>query len=164
MKMRLQSLMLATAVLSAAGVAHAGTVRVSLNHPEQFTDAVDAPGPYPIASLQELTGYLQQLGQKYLPADQTLSIELLDMDLVGKLRPSHRTTSGWIRIAASPLDWPHAKLRYTLLSNGQALKSGEESISDMAFQNHIGVYGSDPLRYEKKMLGDWFRARFVLPQ
>lgn len=158
---RLNKLALVLSLVGAVGAAHAGTVVVSLNHPETFKDAVDAPGPYPTASLQELTLYLQRLGQKYLPADQTLSIELLDLDLVGKLQPSRRTVSGWIRVARSPLDWPHARLRYTLVSNGQVLRSGEESISDMAFVSHIGIYGADPLRYEKHMLNDWFRARFV---
>ena len=162
--MRIRFTPLVFAAVLGAGMAQAGTVQVSLNHPEKFTDAVDAPGPSPPASLQELSGYLQMLGQKYLPPEQNLSIELLDLDLVGKLRPSRRTTSGWIRVARGPLDWPHAKLRYTLTANGQVLKSGEESVSDMAFASHIGVYGPDPLRYEKHMLNDWFRARFVPPQ
>jgi hypothetical protein len=163
MQFRPHALILAAAALCASSLAGAGAVTVSLNHPERFTDAVDAPQPYPIASLQMLTGYLQMLGQKYLPPEQTLFIELVDLDLVGKLRPSHRTSTGWIRVATSPLDWPHAKLRYRLEANGRVLKSGEESISDMAFMSHIGIYGADPLRYEKRMFNEWFRARFAAP-
>lgn len=162
MRSHWKSLFLATA-LGAFAVAHAGTVMVTWNHPEQFRDAIDAPGPYPTASLHEISDYLQLLGRRYLPADQHLTVELLDVDLLGKLQPSRHTASGWIRVARSPLDWPHAKVRYTLSAHGQVIRSGEESVSDMAFNSHIGVYGTDPLRYEKRMLAEWFRTRFSAP-
>jgi hypothetical protein len=164
MQLRPHALILAILALGLGAASQAGTVQVTLVHPENFTDAVDPPTPVPgtLPSLQALTLYLQALGQKYLPPDQTLAIDVLDVDLVGKLRPSRRTTSGWIRVAASPLDWPRIKLRYRLESNGKLLRSGEQSISDMAFAGRlgVGVYGDDPLRYEKRMLSDWFHAEF----
>ena len=41
-------------------------------------------------------------------------------------------------------------LRYTLEENGQVLRSGDEHLSNMNYQQRLGRHSdSDPLRYEK---------------
>ncbi len=151
MQALLRHLILATAVAGTAGRGCCRHVQVSLNHPERFTDARDAPGPYPTASLQEITAYLQRLGQKYLPEGQTLSHRAAGPGPVGKLQPSRHTTQRLgTGLPAARWTGRDAKLRYTLQANGQVIKSGEESVSGHGLlPGHIGVYGSDPLRYGK---------------
>lgn len=113
------------------------------------------------ATLESLAKYLRSLGQRYLPADQTLKVEVLDVDLAGIVRPSRRTGTP-LRIVNGGADWPRIKLRYVLEAPGQARLSGEETVTDMDYAHSLGSSGaSEPLHYEKQMLADWFKARFV---
>ncbi len=53
-------------------------------------------------------------------------------------------------------------LRYTLSRGDQVLASGEDRLVDMNFMMSVNIYASsDPLRYEKAMLDDWFDKRIV---
>ncbi len=66
-----------------------------------------------------------------------------------------------VRVLKGGADWPRIKLRYTLESAGQAPRSGEQSLADMAYLEHVNRYaGDDRLRYEKRMLDEWFAAQF----
>ena len=144
---------------AAAGAVHAGTVNVSYAPDTQFTDA----GPTPWArdtTLHELQSHLQALGQRYLAADRSLSIEVLDVDLAGETRPGARLRD--VRVARGGADWPRITLRYTLQAKGQTLRSGEETVSDMNYLRHLpDNYGQGSLGAEKRMLDEWFKQRFV---
>jgi hypothetical protein len=145
---------------SAAATAAAGTVTVVFVHPENYTDARDWPDRDSSANQQTISKYFKWLGQKYLPPEQTLQIEVLDVDLAGKLRTSARW--GMVRIIGNPLDWPQMSLRYRLESGGKVLDSAEELISDKAYDQHLGgEVNWDTLSYEKHMMKDWFRKRFA---
>jgi len=146
-------------LVMAGGAAQAGTVTVAFMQPETFTDVrdhnLDAS-----ANLKTIADYLQWLGRTYLPPDQSLQIDVLDIDLAGKLRPTVRW--GMVRVIGNSVDWPQMRLRYRLESGGQVVASGEQSLSDMGYAGHLDVYGGwDSLPYEKYMLKDWFRRRFA---
>lgn len=150
-------------VLAALGTAHAGTVSVSYAQDARFTDAGRTPWDRESVT-QDLTRHLQSLGKQYLPADRELKVEVLDIDLAGEMRPSRRTFQD-VRVARGRADWPQITVRYSLVSNGQVLKSAEETISDMDYLNRTsGRYANESLHSEKRMLDDWFKARFVAPQ
>lgn len=143
----------------AGGAAHAGTVTVAFVQPEAFSDVrdgdLDTKG-----NLQTIADYLQWLGQKYLPPDQSLQIDVLDIDLAGRLRPTVRW--GMVRVIGNTADWPQMRLRYRLESAGQEVASAEQSLSDMGYVGHLEAFtGWDSLPYEKRMLRDWFRKQFV---
>jgi hypothetical protein len=158
MKLSTFSCVCAGLVLAGAG-AQAGMVSVAYVHPEGYTDARDWNRDTD-ENLKTLTQHFQWLGQKYLPPDQRLQIEVLDVDLAGRLRPSSRW--GMVRVVGKPLDWPQIKLRYRLESGGKLLASGEESVSDMAYAQHVDSYsGWQPLPQEKRMLKTWFRSRLL---
>lgn len=143
----------------ASAAAQAGTVDVAFVQPQAFTDVLDAD-LNTTANLQAISDYLQRLGKDYLPDGQSLKVEVLNVDLAGKLRPTRRW--GLVRVTGLPLDWPRMTLRYTLESDGKVLTSGEETLSDMGYSSRLGAYaGQEPLAYEKRMLKDWFRSRFV---
>jgi len=147
-------------IAAAIGSAHAaGTVKVSFVAPERYADAGVAPHDRD-DNLQRLNQHLQSLGQKYLAADQSLTIEVLDVDLAGHMKPSRR--GGEVRLVKSGVDRPRIALRYALEAGGQVVQRGEESIADLSFLGHIPQYAaSESLRYEKRMLQDWFKERFV---
>ncbi len=143
----------------AGAAAQAGTVNVTYVHPEAYTDAGDWNRDTD-DNLHTPTEYFQWLGQKYLPPDQNLQVEVLDVDLAGRLRTSARW--GSLRIVGKSIDWPRIKLRYHLESNGKVLASGNEAVSDMAYTVRLGSYaGWEPLPQEKRMLKAWFRERFA---
>jgi hypothetical protein len=81
-----------------------------------------------------------------------LDIDAAGFDMSTRGPSSYRVLSG--------ATWPKVKLRYVLTKNGKVVTSGEEWITDQ--RAHAGMApSSDPLRYEKNMLDDWFSARFA---
>lgn len=138
----------------------AGSVDLKFINPGSYTDAADM-WEGNAANLQTIAEHLQRLGRKYLADGQSLQIEVLDIDLAGRVRPTRSVHS--TRFVGNPLDWPRITLRYTLRSGDQVLQSGEESVADMGFQSHLSVYDGQYLGFEKRMLEQWFKQRFVTP-
>jgi hypothetical protein len=148
---------LASAALLATSAAWA-EVSVSYVKPEDFTDVSRSPYDRE-RELKAFTEYFATLGKK-LPAGQSLKIEVLDIDLAGRLYP--RRASDDIRVMNGGADWPRMHLRYTLEQDGQVLRSGDENLSNMNYQQRTSRYSdSDPLRYEKQMGDEWFNKTIV---
>jgi hypothetical protein len=148
---------LACALVALAGPAAAGPVEVLFVDADNFADAgtrrVDEED-----NLKKLSDHLQALGRQYLPADRSLKLEVLDVDLAGEPLP---TTRGDLRISRGTADIPRIRLRYSLQGDGKTLMQGEETISDLNYQRNIRTPKSElPLAPEKLMLEQWFRARF----
>lgn len=148
---------LAALSLAASGAAWAG-VSVSYVEPEKFSD-LPRQTEDRARMLKDLSEHFQKLGQK-LPLDQTLKIEVTDIDLAGREEPSRRMAND-VRVLRGGADWPHMRLRYWLESNGKVLRSGSDNLSDMAYLNRLNSYSTgDSLRYEKRMIDDWFAQQF----
>jgi hypothetical protein len=159
MKFIFKSLALAGLVLCSAGGASAA-VTVAFSHPENFRDMPFSPRDRDDV-LKELGDHFAYLG-KDLPPGQDLRIEVIDLDLAGELRPNFRGRQD-IRILRGGADWPRMQLRYTLESNGHVIRSGEDALSDMMYLNRLPRYADgDMLRYEKRMIDDWFKQKFAV--
>jgi len=137
--------------------AMAAPASVTFSHPEQFSDV-------PL-SAWERERLLKQLGAHFdvlaerLPAGQTLKVEVLDVDLAGRM---NLTSIGHpdLRILGTGADWPHMRLRFSVMEGERVLKSGEDNISNMAYLDKVNRYlKDDTLRYEKQMLDDWYKER-----
>jgi len=149
----LLSLCLATVLTPALA---AGTVQVSFIGADRFADA--GPTARDVdATERVLTSWLQALGKRYLPDGQTLKIEITDIDLAGEIRPGAR---GNTRLTQGGADWPRVTLRYTL-DGGTGPVSAGETVADLDYLRRTEVLPPDPLRYEKRMLDHWFKARFA---
>lgn len=153
MKPVIRQLALVGLCLLSAGSASAA-VKVRYVQPEQFTDV-------PFSNwdredvLTRFTAYFDKLG-KALPPGEDLNIDVLDIDLAGWSHPGHRTGRD-IRIVRGGADWPRMHLRYSLVQNGAVVKSGDAELQDMNYTHHLSRYtDSDPLRYEKQMIDEWF--------
>jgi hypothetical protein len=95
---------------------------------------------------------------KQLPENQTLKIEVTDVDLAGDV--NHGGINR-LRIIKE-IYFPRIKFSYELVDNDKkSIVSGEVNLKDMNFM--IGSrlkYRNDSLGYEKKMLDDWFKEIF----
>ncbi|MEJ0016553.1 MAG: DUF3016 domain-containing protein [Acetobacteraceae bacterium] len=155
--------LVAGAVPAAAGPVAAGPVAVAFDHPETYTDATLYGGHGLKAeqpALDAIAQYLERLGARYLAPDQTLSIEVLNVDLAGQYEP-WRALSYDVRILRDIYP-PRITLRYRLSEAGRTLVEGREVVSDINYlANGVARQDQDPLRYEKAMLSNWFQARLV---
>ena len=138
----------------AAGAASAGDVTVNYIHPERFSDL-----PFTTWDreevLKDLSEHFARLGAR-LPPDQNLRIDVTDIDLAGREVPGRGARDLRI-IRSNGAEWPRMDLHYTIESNGQVLRSGDAQLRDMAFMDRIGRYtDGDKLRYERRMIDDWF--------
>lgn len=149
------------ACLAGAGTARAD-VAVTYVKPEEFSDVPFSPRDRE-QLLKDLSGHFAKIGQK-LPAGQMLKIDVLDVDLAGRTYPRAYAPND-LRILRGGADWPHMHLRYTLEQDGKVLRSGDAQLSNMMYQERMNRYGtSDPLRYEKQMMDDWFEQEILHPK
>ena len=111
-------------------------------------------------NLEALKQHLEAAAARYLNASQKLSIDVLDVNLAGKTEMT-RTAMG-LRVLRGRADWPRIELRYTLESAGSAARSGQATVSDMAYLQHGSTsrFSGEALHYERRMLDAWFRAEF----
>ena len=101
-----------------------------------------------------------RLGEQYLASNQTLKIEVLNVDLAGELEWWHGPYD--IRYLRD-YTWPTIRLRYTLEQDGQTVRTNEETVSDMSYQMNIIATSrsGEIMPHEKLMLARWFRSRFA---
>jgi hypothetical protein len=147
-------------VLALAAAEANAAVVVSFTGSDRYTDA-KPDGRDRTSALGDIERHLQELGQQYLPPEQTLRIEVLDVDLAGGLQ---MTGLGYqVRVLRDTGDGPAIKLRYTLESGGKVLDSREETLSDRAHARLKRSINTNvaSLYYEKRLLDEWFKSRFV---
>jgi hypothetical protein len=153
---------IAALALAAGSSAWAG-VQVTFDKPDDYSDV-------PFSSrdreqvLAGLADHFSWLG-KSLPHGQDLRIDITDVDLAGREDPARR--GGFdVRVMTGRADWPRLRLRYTLEQHGKVIASGNAYLSDMSYLQRINRYSSnDALRYEKRMIDEWFKNTFgVKPQ
>lgn len=153
---------LATLLLAGATGAALAQVSVTYVKPDEFVD-VPRSELERDRLLKQFTEYFATLDKK-LPAGQQLKIEVLDIDLAGRLWP-RRSGGEDLRVVNGGADWPHMHVRYTLEENGKVLRSGDDQLSNMMYQQRATRYwDSDALRYEKQMIDDWFDKTIIAPQ
>lgn len=135
----------------------AGSVAVRYVDPAHFTDigfgSLDRE-----RTLRSLTEVFEQLGRQ-LPDGQTLSLEVLDVDLAGEVWPRIGLE---YRVLRGGADWPRMTLRYTLQADGRTLKAGESRLADMTYLFTLrGLTAKDSnLPYERRMVERWFGDTF----
>lgn len=154
-------LMLMVPMLPAGALA--ATANVTFVHPEKFTDIGRYGDPREGArNCAEIARHFEQLAARKLPSDETLQIEVLNVKLAGIPEP-WRYGPYDLRVMHTGT-WPSIQLRYRLTRGDQVLASGEETVSDMFYLDRTSTFsyaGGDHLRFEKRMLDDWFQDRLV---
>lgn len=157
---RLAGVALALAATLLPGDARAAT-RVTFTAPQNYRDGNLAWGPVDQRlTLEGLERLIQRLAAKRLPAGTDLDIAVIDLDLAGAINPL-RSRTGELRVMRQNT-WPSMTLRYTLRRGGKVIARGEDTLRAMNYlTNPVAVRSTEPLRFEKAMLDDWFLSRFA---
>lgn len=150
------------AMLLSSPILFAGETKVSFMEPENFTDArLNRPsGGADRLVLSTMQRHLQQLGERCLPAGETLDIRILDIDLAGQVE-WWRGPSGQTRVMRE-VTWPRIKLSYALQDETQSGKETQQEISDINYLQESPYVRAEstPLPYERAMLTRWFEQKF----
>jgi len=151
--------LLVSCLVAGASTGMAGAVDVSFVNRQSYADAGTSTWDED-TNLQVLARHLQNLGLRYLPADQVLRIEVLDVDLAGTVHPSRR--GGDLRVVRGKADFPRLHLKYAIEAGGKVQRTGDEWLSDLTYTGGPpSSYRDQPLYYEKRMIDAWFKARFL---
>src|SRR5574340_701927 len=143
----------------------AGTTEVRFIDPDRYTDAGQNRVGEAEQVRDELAQYFNRLAAEFLPADQSVQVEVLNIDLAGG--PPHRgDRQDGPRVLRGRADLPQIELRYTLRVGDKVLASGHDVVSDLTYLDSSNVYPvrDQSLLYEKRMLRRWFVQRFAPPQ
>jgi hypothetical protein len=155
----MKSRILLAALALAALPGHATTI-VTFVDPDRYTDVSNQRWEAQ-STLDALEAHMKKLGDKYVGPNDTLRIDVLDIDLAGWARWGGRAPNE-VRVVRGKADFPAMRIRYTLESGGRTQRSAEVSISDPMYTGHaIGRASNEPYYYEKRMLDDWFRSTFA---
>ena len=157
--MRIRRLFISAAAVTFLSLRLQAAVTVSYGDPDGFTDAGDRNND-PRKIMLTLEQRLKELGNRYLPPHSNLTIEVHDLDRAGRPYMNLPTE---IRVVSGKADMPCVDLSYTLESDGKVLQSRRERVCDREYLRPLEPKYSehDPLVYEKRMLEEWFRERFV---
>jgi hypothetical protein len=132
-----------------------GTVQVNFQDPEHFTDMRRTfPGQGADEGyLNELRDYIQRIGSARLPAGDTLTVTITDVDMAGEFEPQRGPQFNDVRIVKSIYP-PRINLTYRLTDTTGAVRSeGERQLRDQAFEwTGSPIMRDEPLRYEKALL------------
>jgi hypothetical protein len=145
----------------AAGSAGAA-VTVTYVAPEKFSDVprLDAERE---DTLKDLSRHFAKLGDKLAPG-QDLRIDVLDLDMAGRLIPGILRGKDARVLSNLASDGPGVTLRYSLLQDKQVVYTGEVTLLDPHYLEHRPRYWDNvPLRYEKTMIDAWFERSFPQP-
>ena len=157
--MRGWRVLVSTAAAALAALPLHAAVTVSYGDPDLFTDAGDRNSD-PRKVMLSLERHFKELGDRYLPAQSDLKIEVLDLDRAGRPYMNLPTE---IRIITGKADMPCIELSYALETDHKLVQSGRERVCDPDYLRPLGPrYDEhDSLAYEKRMLEQWFRRHFV---
>jgi len=149
----------AATLLSSA--AYAGQVSVTWQAPEKYTDikaAVGTDSVFQDVVTGELGTVFADLAKK-LPDDVRWNVTVTNVDLAGEVHHAKGVTGKDVRVIKD-IYLPRMSLSYSMVDDkGVKIAEGSDEIKDLTFLMkgpHIAS-GHTVLKYEEKMLQDWFR-------
>ena len=153
---------LLAALVATPVAAQEAAVTVTFAHPETYTDlrlscvsrTTDAQ------SLRgDLERYLVTAATPLLAAGQRLEITVTNVDMAGDIEDWRGPGRCDVRTMKDTYP-PRIDLSFRLLDgSGRELRAGARKLRDSNYLVNAGpAYGTDHLRYEKALLGDWLRS------
>jgi len=139
-------------------------VAVSWSDPAQFTELRFSGNRWEAQRgnwVVEIAQALRRSLEKQLAQGERMDVEITDIDRAGRYEPMFGSRMDSIRILRN-IDAPRLDLNFRrYAADGQLVDEGERKLRDMMYLNNVNTLsGTDPLRYEKRMIDDWVRREF----
>lgn len=147
---------IAFAALSLPAASH----EVTFADPSKFAD-IGAPDEVE-KNVKDLKEYMERLAQEKLPADSNLKLEVQNVDLAGDRRLKGQ--GQWVRVMNGRADWPTITVHYKYEQPGHPPLEGNEAITDRLYLDRGRPISNNPLRYEQRMMSQWFQTRLAKRQ
>ena len=107
-----------------------------------------------------LGDYLRRRAERLLPPGQRLVVTIDDIKLAGDYEPWRGVDMQDVRILKD-LYPPRMDLHFRLTdASGKTLREGSAKLRDLAYLQRGLPNDNDPLRYDKRMIGNWLGAEF----
>jgi len=141
-------------------VAEAANVNVTWKNPDKYRDihaGNSSKNHFRKTTFKDLEKHLSKLAEG-LPANQTLEIEVTDIDLAGDV---HLGGVHQMRVVKD-IYYPRFKFQFKLLAaDDSVILTKEENIKNVGFMiNHHLKYRNKSLGFEKQLLDEWFQGAF----
>ena len=143
-------------------------VEITWENPKEFRDVkptLQSRTKFREQSFSKLEEFITELAED-LPDGQKLTMTVTNLDLAGEVWPSSfvgmGNAGGEVRVVKQ-IDIPRMTFSYSLIdTKGKVLHSADEvNLKDMSFMDHSTIrFKNDSLKYEKKMIEDWFNDEF----
>lgn len=167
-------MVLAAAVLSALAVGPAfavdplprGAERVTVQipRPEAFTDfkaTCIGMDERTRGLLNDLTHFIRATGARYVSDGGTLEITLTDVDMAGEFETWRGPQACSVRVMLD-IYAPRIRLEFRLTDrDGKVVSSGPRDLRDPLYLTRAVLLSTDPLRYEKNLLLEWFQRELA---
>ena len=145
---------------------HAATVQIEWSDPAKFRDIEAGTNTnqkrFEAQVVKELGEYFAAAAGSHLATDQTLRLNIEDLDLAGDVEYffTHFDNRG-IRVIRD-VYIPSIKFTYELLDhNGATIQAGKENLKDIGFHySGLNPVNNAPLDYEKRLIEYWFKETF----
>ena len=109
---------------------------------------------------KSLGDYLRQKAERLLPAGQRLDVTIDDIKLAGDFEPWRGLAMQDVRILKDIYP-PRIDLHFRLTDTGGAtLREGSAKLRDLGYLQRALPNDNDPLRYDKRLIGDWLSSEF----
>jgi hypothetical protein len=135
-------------------------IQVEYVDPEKFTDVKDdyfGSEKGRDSYLDQLKEYIVQRANRRLPAGQTLTVSISDIDMAGDFEPWRGPRFNDVRIVKDIYP-PRIDLSYKVTdASGKVVSEGKRELRDLSFMMNLSIDRQDPLRHEKNLLDDWMR-------
>lgn len=146
-------------------VTESGVVKVEWQEPKKFRDIKttnERQSRFEARLFETLTKNIDKEAEKVLKPNQTLEMQVSNLDLAGDMRPTFGATTSDLRIVKDMYP-PRMTFTYQVLEDGQVIIAGDEKLTDMNFMSHVKRVNSKPFEYETQMLKRWLN-RTIAPQ
>jgi hypothetical protein len=159
-------LLLACAAAGAAqgSATHAARVHLSWAPTANLSEIKNNPGQRgwlkPQEWMKQLQTCLERRADSLLPPGQTLDVRIDDIKLAGAFEPWRGANAQDIRFMKDIYP-PRIDLHFTLrAADGSVLREGDRKLRDMAYLQHPLSNSTDPLGYDKRLIGNWLYSEF----
>ncbi|KQP50207.1 DUF3016 domain-containing protein [Methylobacterium sp. Leaf108] len=156
-------IVLAMGAVAAVTLPTAATAEVVVRFiaPDRFTDAQNrfGSGLSLRVTLAEVGRIMERYGREALRPGETLTVDVLDIDLAGFEQPGANIPYG-LRVVRD-ITPPRFGLRYVLSHGKRRILSGEEVVTDQSFLMRSSRLSQGSFSHERELLRDWFRIRIA---